>query len=82
MLRYAPSIRFYEATRSLLSTNGGRVYIPPVRAKLFPREGGDPDWAFAFAGEQDARGARDCQIALTTLPSPLDNPLTTTTSEA
>jgi len=23
---------------------------------MFPREGGDPDWAPAFAGEQEAEG--------------------------
>jgi len=27
-----------------------------LRARLFPREGGDPDWAPAFAGEQGRGG--------------------------
>jgi hypothetical protein len=28
------------------------------QARLFPREGGDPDWAPAFAGEQGGEGHR------------------------
>jgi len=48
-----------------------RAGIPIRQQELFPREGGDPDWAPAFAGEQGS-GSRPAQD-----PAPLSDPTTT-----